>query len=252
MRGALVTWWSRPPSARYRERVLRRLVLWDIDGTLLHAGELGAAVFDLAVEEVLGRRPSRRPRMSGKTDPQIVGEYLAYLDVECTADTVRAVLDVLEARLSASSAELAGGGCACEGAEVVLEHLSSDPRVLCSVLTGNIAPNAETKLAAFGLDRLLDLEVGAYGSDDADRTRLVPVAMRRAAALRGASFAAGDVWVVGDTPRDLVCARAAGARCLLVGTGRYSPEALARSGADAVLDDLGDTGAVLKVLTGDL
>jgi phosphoglycolate phosphatase len=123
-------------------------------------------------------------------------------------------------------------------------------RVLQSVLTGNIAPNAVVKLAAFGLPKWLDLEIGAYGSDHADRTELVPVALERARRLRGVSLAPADVWVVGDTANDLACARAAGARCLLVGTGRVPVNELAQLGPDAVAADLSHVEAVVELLAG--
>jgi phosphoglycolate phosphatase-like HAD superfamily hydrolase len=234
--------------------VIRRLLLWDVDGTLVRAGDLGAAVFDVALEEVLGVRPAARPRMSGKTDPQIVREYLQQLGVEETPDLVEEVLRSVEGHLAVAAAEgeLIAGGSACPGTSEVLARLAGDPRVASTLLTGNIAPNALVKVAAFGLDRWLDLAIGAYGSDGEDRNLLVPVALRRLADLRGVRLAPADAWVVGDTPRDLECARVAGARCLLVATGRYSVGELAELGTDAVLDDLSNPPAVVKLLTGDL
>jgi phosphoglycolate phosphatase-like HAD superfamily hydrolase len=107
-------------------------------------------------------------------------------------------------------------------------------------------------VAAFGLDRWLDVSVGAYGSDEHDRDLLVPIAMARVEAERGVRVDAGDVWVIGDTPRDLQCARAAGVRCLLVGTGRYTVAELEELGADVVLADLSDTELVVKLLKGDV
>ena len=232
--------------------MLRRLLLWDIDGTLVRAGDLGAAVFDLAIEDVFGRRPDQRVRMSGKTDPQIVREYLALMHITEEEHHVPTVVGHLERRMAAAAAQLRAEGSTCPGVEVLLERAHGDRRVLSSVLTGNIAPNAVVKLAAFGLDRWLDLEVGAYGSDHADRRMLVPVAMTRAATTYGTRFTPDDVWVIGDSSRDLECARAGGAHCLLVGTGRTPAEELAVLGADAVVDDLSDTDGILKLLTAGL
>lgn len=226
-----------------------RLVLWDIDGTLLRAGDLGAAVFDRALEGVLGRLPDERIRMSGKTDPQIVGEYLALMEVD-EPGSLPAVLERLELELSGLEEELAAQGTVCPGVREVLAGLDAEKEVSQSVLTGNIAPNALVKLAAFGLADLLDLEAGAFGSDHADRRELVPIALRRQRELRGRALEAGQVWVVGDTPNDLACAQASGARCLLVATGRYGIGELSGLGADAVLEDLRDTEAVLGLLTG--
>jgi phosphoglycolate phosphatase-like HAD superfamily hydrolase len=94
----------------------------------------------------------------------------------------------------------------------------------------------------------VDWGIGAFGSDEEDRTKLVPVAMRRAERVHGLHFESDEVWVMGDTPRDLECALAAGVRCALVGTGRYGVDRLAELGADATLEDLTDTDAVASIV----
>lgn len=191
--------------------------------------------------------------MSGKTDPEIVGEYMANMGID-DPDLVAHVLRYSEALLAeaAAAGRLAAGGHACPGTADVLARLADDPRVVSTLLTGNIEPNALVKVAAFGLESWLDLTVGAYGSDATDRNLLVPIALRRLSARRGVDIAAADAWVIGDTPRDLACARAAGARCLLVATGRYGLDDLAALEPDAVLEDLQDGPAVVALLTGDL
>ncbi len=233
--------------------VIGRLLLWDVDGTLLRADELGAAVFDVALELATGRRPTGRIRMSGKTDPEIVGEYLAAMGID-DADLVDDVLRHSEGLLAehAAAGRLSTGGAACPGIADVLALLAEDPRVVSTLLTGNIEANTLVKVAAFGLDRWLDPTVGAYGSDATDRNLLVPVALRRLSARRGVALGPEDAWVIGDTPRDLACARAVGARCLLVATGRYRLDELAALEPDAALEDLRDDPAVVKLLTGDL
>jgi phosphoglycolate phosphatase-like HAD superfamily hydrolase len=130
----------------------------------------------------------------------------------------------------------------------LLERLADAPGVVQSLLTGNLAANAAVKVGAFGLQRWLDLEIGAYGSDHADRTELVPIALERARRLRGEHYEPDEVWVIGDTANDLACARAGGVRCLLVGTGTHGHEAVAGLDADAVLEDLSDLDAVLSAL----
>jgi phosphoglycolate phosphatase len=232
--------------------VQRRLLLWDIDGTLLTAGVPGAVIFGEAIEAVLGRPPEIAVNMSGKTDPQIVREYLRLMEEPEIDETVVAILRSLERHMAAHADELATTGSACPGVEELLGRLSADDRVLNSVVTGNIAPNAVIKVVAFGLDKWLDLEVGAYGSDSPERNELVPVAMGRLAEQKEIRLEPSDVWVIGDTVRDFGCAQAAGAHCLLVATGRTSLATLGALGADAVLSDLRDTEAVIKLLTGDL
>ena len=232
---------------RYGAVVTARLVLWDIDGTLVRAGESGALVFDLALERAIGERPAERVRMSGKTDPQIAREYLQLMERE-PDDHLPRVLQHLEEELAAAADVIARDGAPCPGVEEVLAALGRDPRVHQSVLTGNIAPNAVVKLAAFGLERYLDLECGAYGSDEEDRRLLVPIALARWRELRGVEIASTETWIIGDSERDLDCARAGGAHCLLVGTGRSGYDELVDLGADVVLADLRDTEQVLGIL----
>lgn len=226
-----------------------RLLLWDIDGTLVRTGPIGGEVFDLAMLDVVGRAPPGRVRMSGKTDPLIVREHLALLGVDASDATVGAVLDRLATRLAAAQETLRATGSACPGVPEVLRAVRAEPGVTSGVLTGNLEPNARVKLAAYGLDTLVDLRIGAFGSDDEDRDALVPFALRRAAAVLGTPVDPDNVWVIGDTPRDLACARAGEVRCLLVATGTYGVEQLGSLGADATLDDLTDTEAVVKLLT---
>ena len=231
--------------------VTQRLLLFDIDETLLRAGEVGGAVFDRAIEAVLGEAPSQRVRMSGKTDPQIVREYLTVLETD-DPEHLPAILAHLERELAAAADQLARDGSACPGARELLEALSKDDRLHLSVLTGNIAPNAVVKLSAFGLHQWLDLETGAYGSDSEDRKALVPIALERLSSLRAVRLLPGETWVIGDTPKDFECASAGGAHCLLVATGRYDLTDLGQLGADAVLPNLSDTNEVVEILTVDL
>lgn len=227
---------------------MQRLVLWDIDGTLVSAGTIGVEVFDRAIEHVLGERPPERVQMSGKTDPQIVGEYLTLLGVDDAEKVLALVLAQLEAELCAAEGEMRSIGRVLPGVVEVLERLAGESEVVQSVLTGNLVANARRKLAVFGLDHFLDLEVGAFGSDHADRNELVPIASARVAGAYGRELSPAEVWVVGDSPNDLACARAGGARCVLVATGHFGFEELAALGADVTLLDLTDTGRVVELL----
>lgn len=230
----------------------KRLILWDIDGTLVRAGQIAADVFATAVEHAVGRHPGEHGvRMGGKTDPQIALEILASMGIDTGHDHLPLVLGRLEADLAGAVDLMREVGTVLPGVRDVLAHLDDDATVTQTVLTGNTAVNAATKLAAFELDRWLDLEIGAFGSDDADRLQLVPVALQRAAEQRGLLFEPDEVWVVGDTVHDLACARAAGVRCALVRTGARPHEIDAHEAGDpdALLDDLGDVESVVKLLT---
>jgi phosphoglycolate phosphatase-like HAD superfamily hydrolase len=227
--------------------------LWDVDGTLIHTQWIGSEVFDRAFEQVLGLAPSarisERVRLSGKTDPQIAREYLELMGITDPDAHLPLVLKILEAELATAADTLAANGGAFGGVAEVLARLADTAGVYQTLLTGNLAANALVKVAAFGLDQWLDLEIGAYGSDDADRCRLVPVAIERARRLRGVDVAPADTWVIGDTSRDFDCAQAAGAHCLLVATGGSSVADLAPLGADALRADLSDVDAVYDLLT---
>ena len=223
-----------------------RLILWDIDGTLLRGGSAARDVFDQAIEAALGRHPGEHGvTMGGKTDPQIALEILAFAEVlEAEAHgQLPTVLGHLESKLAERVEDLRREGYVCPGIEPLLARLDKEPDVVQSVLTGNTRANAALKLAVFGLDQWIDLDAGAFGSDHADRRELVPIARQRSGVADSAT-----VWVVGDTPNDLACARAGGARCLLVGTGHAGMDALNALGADAVLPDLTDTDAVVELL----
>jgi phosphoglycolate phosphatase len=223
------------------------LILWDIDGTLIRSGGLAAEIFELALATVVGEVPRERVRMSGKTDPQIISEYLATMGVN-DPGVLPAVLQLAERELAAAEPLLSEQGSICAGVSDLLERLSTCERVTQTLLTGNVAPNARVKLRAFGLDHFVDFEIGAYGSDHAERTNLVPIALERAARLRSLHIDPDRTWVIGDTPNDAACARAGGVRCLLVASGTYSLEELQLQAVDATLADLGDTEHVMSLI----
>jgi phosphoglycolate phosphatase-like HAD superfamily hydrolase len=128
-----------------------------------------------------------------------------------------------------------------------LEPYEADRRGLVGLLTGNVAPGAALKLRSGGLDPAR-FRVGAYGSDSARRADLPAVAAARATALTGAIFTGSDVIIVGDTPDDVACGRAIGARSVAVATGSYDVSALRATGAAYVFENLTDTAAVLDAI----
>jgi len=227
------------------------LILWDSDGTLVMGGPVGARVFSQAIERVIGRRPARQVILSGKTDPQIALEYLRELDVAEPERHVPRILEHLASEHPAAEAMLLDG-VVLPGVPEVLRRLSETPGVVQTVLTGNIRPNADLKLRAFGLDSYIDMDIGAYGSDHADRNELVPIALAKVRHKLNWDVKPEGTWVVGDTPHDLACARVGGARCLLVATGRTPMAELESLGPDALLPDLSNVDAVITLLVADV
>ena len=231
---------------------IERVILWDIDGTLGHTAGVGARAFITAVEALFGVAAKEHGvTLAGKTDPQIAREILTVLDLHDDEDggtRLTGLLAEAERLVAAGRDEIRARGRVLPGVSEVLEALDGQAGTVQTVLTGNTAANAAVKLDALGLRAWLDLDVGAYGSDDADRNVLVPVALDRVERRYGRLPGPDRIWVVGDTPLDAACARAGGVRCLLVASGFAPRPELDASGADLVVDDLTDTEAVLRVL----
>jgi len=229
---------------------MRRLILWDIDGTLITSRGVGRRVMEEAAAAVAGITEVPSIVMSGKTDPQILREI--FRAAELADDHIDTILPdaiaAAEAALAAAEADLRAHGSVLPGVRELLERLDAADGVRQTLLTGNLTANAAVKVGAFDLTHLFDAEIGAYGSDHADRLELVPIALERAQRFRGETYAPEEVWVVGDTPNDLACARAGGVRCLLVGTGGQA--GLDELGADAVLADLADVDRAVSILSG--
>jgi len=235
-------------------RTILRLILWDVDGTLVLAGPAAREAFDAAVRAVVGRDPGPHGvQMTGKTDPQIALEILATMAVSerDAAEHLPGIMRALETQLEAAVGALRRGGRALTGARALLARLGAEPSILQTVLSGNVEANARLKLRVFGLDRWMEFECGAYGSDHHDRNELVPIVLEKIERRHGVRVDPAKVWVIGDTPLDLACARAGGARCLLVGTGRIPLAELREAEPDALFPDLADTAAVIRLLTSE-
>lgn len=225
---------------------MNHLVLFDIDGTLVAGGPAKDA-FHLALLETFGTAGDIGGHdFSGKTDPQIARELLEGAGVapkvvdEGLPALFRAYLRELEARLPDDPVTV------LPGVPRLLDALAAAGDVALGLLTGNIAGGADLKL---GSARLRErFRVGSFGSDAEVRDDLPPVALERAREHWAVEFDTERVWIVGDTPRDVGCARAHGLRALAVATGRFEAAALRATGADRVVDDLGDTGAIVELL----
>ena len=218
-----------------------QLVLWDIDGTLVNSAGHGRFAFEEAFHAVVGHDPEWVD-YAGRTDHQIALSMLSGSD-----EHLPAVLEQLATRLDARKEAIAAEGHVYPGVPETLAALHEMDGVVNSLLTGNIEANAAVKVGAFGLDRWLDFEAGAYGSDPHERrSDLVAVARERAAARYGEPTGAV---LVGDTPLDVLAAREAGARAVAVATGFAEIDALRESEPDALLQDLSDTEAAIRAIT---
>jgi phosphoglycolate phosphatase-like HAD superfamily hydrolase len=230
--------------------VKRKLVLFDIDGTiLLSAGAGRRAIHAAFSDRGMDLAPARGIRFDGKTDPQIVMEILAAAGHAEPDDPAR-IAEVLEryvAHLSRDLAEFGHRSRVMPGIPALLDALEADAGVVLGLLTGNVLPGARLKLHAAGLDPARFV-VGAYGSDHARRGELPAIAARRAAPHFGRLPAGAEVVIIGDTPADVRCAEGIGARTVAVATGGYGVEDLRAAGADVVLADFSDVRAALEAI----
>jgi phosphoglycolate phosphatase len=225
------------------------LLLFDIDGTLLNTNGIGRRAVEEALSELVGADVSTRGiTFSGKTDQQIIREVLTQAGVEehWLADRFLETIDAYERAASALlSPEVV---TAIPGAVELVRQLAEQTALQLALLTGNIRTMAYRKVAAIGLDA--HFPFGAFGCDSEDRNALPAIAVDRALAHCGRHFPAEEVVVIGDTPRDIDCARNFGARSIAVPTGRYDRQTLEDHGPDVLLDDLRDVAAFARALSG--
>lgn len=226
-----------------------RLILFDIDGTLLTAGGAPRRAFRRSLIEYFGTDGDEaRTDFSGKTDPQIVYELMGgagFADVHIE----ERIEDLFEHYLAGLERELAtedDGHRLHPGVAELVAALADDSRVLLGLVTGNVERGARLKLDRFGL--WPSFRVGAFGSDARERDRLPAIALERALRMTGYRFAGHETVVVGDTPADVQCARAVGAVAVAVATGRPSREQLAAAAPDHLLDSLEEWPAVAPEL----
>jgi phosphoglycolate phosphatase-like HAD superfamily hydrolase len=227
----------------------RRLVLLDIDGTiLLSAGAGKRAIHAALAPEVSDPAAFEGIRFDGKTDPQIVIEMLTGAG-QPTPSQER-IDQLCERYAGLLAAELAVNGHRTRvlpGVLALLDRLEAESSVVLGLLTGNIARGADLKLQAAGIERSR-FRVGAFGSDAAQRPELPPIAAGRAVAHFGRRPTGEEVVIIGDTPADVTCGQSIGARAIAVATGSYSESELAAAGAFAVFNDLGATDLVMEAI----
>ncbi|MEV8517441.1 haloacid dehalogenase-like hydrolase [Dactylosporangium sp. NPDC051484] len=221
------------------------IVLWDIDHTLIDNAGVSKEIYAAAFTALTGAPPVAAASTEGRTDRLIMRNMFLRHDLPLPEWEL---VEVALARAGQDRLdELARRGSTLPGVRAALKAASVQAGWVSSVLTGNIAANAQVKLSAFDLDRLLDLPVGAYGADAVQRSDLVAVARRRIQRDRGLPHGAPLV-LVGDTPLDVEAALVTGSRIIAVATGIHSPLELASAGASVVLPDLSDTVGLLARL----
>jgi phosphoglycolate phosphatase len=218
-----------------------KLFLFDIDGTLLTTDGAGRAALKSAGADLFGFEEDLQAiNVSGSTDTAIVQEILQHQSLEVSTANVNRYLGGylvwLKRHLASQS------GAILPGVISILDVLAQDGQAI-GLLTGNVRRGAVIKLTAHGIwDRF---SFGAFGDDNADRNQLGPIAKQRAEAVVNQEFAAHDIFIIGDTPKDIACARAFGAVAVAVATGRYSLATLSEHQPDHLCRDLADTKDLL-------
>lgn len=211
------------------------LLLFDIDGTLVDTGGKGMTALKKTAIEVFG---SDGPPLdlAGSTDLGIIANLYLHFEVEPTEERTHRFFEIYHKHLEHSLESDPTEGKVLDGVFELLEELAVGQHAQLGLLTGNTELGAEIKLRHYGLDHHFGF--GAYGSDRADRNLLGFIALERAMTVTGKRFTPERTLIIGDTPKDIACAHAMGARCLAVATGQYTAEQLELAGADWVFGSL--------------
>ena len=222
-----------------------KILLFDIDGTILHTGGAGKAAMEHALRSTFQiEKLIDTVSYSGRTDQAISRDLLT---VHSLPDTDEFRKKLTDAYLDALPHELAKKtGVVCPGLRPILEAASRQPGVHLGLPTGNVERGARIKLDHFGLWDTFSF--GGYGDDHFHRDDVARTALAKAERHIGHTVPLDQIWVIGDTPHDISCARAIGVNVLAVATGWHPMRELENCGADAVLEDLTETERVLKLL----
>lgn len=229
---------------------MNKLVLFDIDGTLLLTAGAGRRAIVAALgDEVDDPSAFEGIRFDGKTDPQIVAEILeaAGQAEPRESERVRRLCQRYVGLLALELERPTTRTTLMPGVEPLLDALEARSGVVLGLLTGNLAEGAALKLRSGGIDPAR-FRVGAYGSDAAHRPDLPEIAARRAEPLFGRVPRGAEVVIIGDTPADIHCGQGISARAVGVATGSYAVADLAACGPHAVFEDLSDTESVMEAI----
>ncbi len=226
---------------------MKFLLLWDIDGTLIDSAGAGRRALESALQTVFAiTRSLEDVDFAGRTDTWIMREVFRKTGLPATPENLQRYF---AGYASALPGELAHPHArVLPGAREILHAAAAHGGMAQGLLTGNMRRSAEIKLAHHGLWE--HFSFGAFGDDSELRNELGPHALRRAIEHHGARFPADNVWIIGDTPHDIACGKVIGARTLAVGTGGASMEALRAHAPTAVVEDLANTGELLRLFAG--
>ncbi|UCF95068.1 MAG: haloacid dehalogenase-like hydrolase [Desulfobacterales bacterium] len=214
---------------------MEKLVLFDIDGTLIDSGAAGSRSWNQAFWSTFAIRDALKGiQMDGKTDIQILREGMAAhgltLDDSLLLEITTRYLENLRSEIENPAAHIQPGVMA------LLNFLDANDKYAVGLLTGNLESGARIKLDPFGLNQYFAL--GAFGSDHEDRNRLLPIAVEKYKKMSGEKIRYEDCVVIGDTPRDVQCAQPYRAQTIAVATGNYTYDSLLVTSADYVIQNL--------------
>src|SRR5213595_1622775 len=223
----------------------KRLLLFDIDGTLIHSGGAGVEALKRALKERFKIEDDLKDiEIAGMTDSGIVISILKKHKIPTTTENIAAFLDsyvhFLPDELPRRKGKL------LPGVLELLEKLKTRKHVVLGLLTGNVSRGAQLKLSHYGVWHFF--EFGAFADDHHDRNELGEFARARAKEKHGREFAAEEIDVIGDTPRDIACGKALGARTIAVATGSWSRDELAKHQPDFLIDDLSNVETIMDTL----
>jgi len=223
----------------------KRLLLFDIDGTLIHSAGAGMHALKLALTERHQIQDNLEDiEIAGMTDSGIVISILNKHKIPATRENVAAFLDSYVHFLSLELPRRKGN--LLPGVLELLQKLKARKHIVLALLTGNLSRGAELKLGHYGVWHFF--EFGAFADDHHDRNRLGAFARARAKEKHGREFSADEIDIIGDTPRDIACGKALGARTIAVTTGTWSRDELAKHHPDFLIDDFSDVERLIVTL----
>jgi phosphoglycolate phosphatase-like HAD superfamily hydrolase len=224
---------------------MKILLLWDIDGTLTLSGGAGMRALQVALQQEFGiNQPLDGIDYAGRTDTWILRQIFCRIGLPDHSANLDRLLTRYLAELPVALRN--PGTRILPGVPAALAALAAHGGCAQALLTGNVERGARIKLEHHGLSHFFAF--GAFADDSESRNDLGPVALRRAREQLGVDFAADHVFVIGDTPHDIACGKVIGAQTIAVATGQYSVEALRTATPSAVLADLSDTAAFLRLV----